>query len=163
AFDQLDGDLRAVGERPRVERGGAALLRHPALVLDTRAQRESEPVSQPAFDLLQGDVAIDRSADIHRHGELADADPALAGHGGGDERDPPAGRCITHAVAGEALPAARSPAVPFAEPCGALQAVSEAQVVAEHRDAEAEGLLPVAQRYLVDEALDEEAGVAMGV
>src|SRR5690606_13242990 len=53
--------------------------------------------------------------------------------------------------------------VPFAEPRGALQAMREAQVVAEHRDAEAERLLRVAQRNLVDEALDEEAGVAVRI
>ena len=60
------------------------------------------------------------------------------------ERDPSAGRRITHPVAREPLPAARRAAAPFAKAGRSLQALREAQVAAEHRDAEAERLLRVA-------------------
>src|SRR5690606_16203318 len=107
-----------------------------ALVAEARTEREAGAVEQTALDLLQGDVAIDHPADVHGGGDRLDPHAALAGDGGGDHRDASARLVVAHAMAREALPAARRAAVPLAEPRGALETFGEAQVAAEHRNAE---------------------------
>src|SRR5690606_40504350 len=80
-----------------------------------------------------------------------------------DQHNTPAPVRRAHAVASEAMARALRAASPFPKPRRALQALRQTDVVAEHSDPEAQRLLTIALRNFVDEAFDEEAGIAMGI